>query len=465
MGTEELWLIRRVTGRRGSVSLYRYRQGLVEVVKVADEDIEVIEVLRHEQGMLGSLLAYLDDVQNGISQLATNAWTSKRGRSPRCRIAASQNPHAVGPLSTERCKRDAQQVRDNGLEEITTRGSVVTALVPSNHGQVVSRLFDADRLIERWSEGRSKQTLRAYSNDLRHFSDWLGGFLGTLTLSTAQAVTTLLTKPQGEANEIVRAYRSAMVERGLSPSTINRKLSALRSLVALGKELGFVTFDLATRNVRAEAYRDTRGPEPDAMAALIQEALAHPHKAKAARDVAIFLLLGYGRALRRGEVVELDLEHFDARGSRVSVLRKGKRERKWLSLDPLVTGKLRAWVALRGKEPGPLFLQLGKGGRVLAGRRLSGDGVHKILETLGAKLGGIIRPHGLRHAAITAALDETNGNVRAAREFSGHASIEVLMRYDDNRKDVGGEVASKVIRSLAKLLGDAKARPAGGQDE
>jgi hypothetical protein len=81
-----------------------------------------------------------------------------------------------------------------------------------------------------------------------------------------------------------------------------------------------------------------------------------------------------------------------------------------------------------------------------------------------AKLGGIIRPHGLRHAAITAALDETNGNVRAAREFSGHASIEVLMRYDDNRKDVGGGVASKVIRRLAKLFNDEKLRTAGDSD-
>ena len=111
------------------------------------------------------------------------------------------------------------------------------------------RLHDANRLIERWREGRSPQTLRAYSNDLRHFSYWLGGFLGELTLSTAQAVTILLTMLQGEANEIVRAYRSAMIERGLS--TINRRLSALRSLVALGKELGFVIFDLTTRNVRA----------------------------------------------------------------------------------------------------------------------------------------------------------------------------------------------------------------------
>jgi len=40
-------------------------------------------------------------------------------------------------------------------------------------------------------------------------------------------------------------------------------------------------------------------------------------------------------------------------------------------------------------------------------------------------------------------------------EFSGHASVEVLMRYDDNRKDVGGAVVSKVIRRLAKVLEDA----------
>jgi integrase/recombinase XerC len=101
-------------------------------------------------------------------------------------------------------------------------------------------------------------------------------------------------------------------------------------------------------------------------------------------------------------------------------------------------------------------VQVGKGGRVLSGRRLSGDGIHKILGTMGDKLGGMIRPHGLRHSAITAALEETNGNVRAAREFSGHASVELLMKYDDNRKDIGGEVASKVIRRIAKLFGDAE---------
>ena len=63
----------------------------------------------------------------------------------------------------------------------------------------------------------------------------------------------------------------------MAPATINRRLSALRSLVALGKEFGYVTFDLATKNVRAEAYRDTRGPEPDIMVLLLEYAKAQPH--------------------------------------------------------------------------------------------------------------------------------------------------------------------------------------------
>ena len=274
--------------------------------------------------------------------------------------------------------------------------------------------------------------------------------------SPGAAINALLGMGPGAANETVRSFRSAMVDKGVAPATINRRLSALRSLVALGKEFGYVAFDLSTKNVRSESYRDTTGPAPDVMVALLEYAKPQPRRAKAARDVAVFLLLGYGRALRRNEVVQLDMEDFDARGGRVNVLRKGKRERKWLSLDPLVTRVVRAWIAKRGKEPGPLFLQVGKGGRVLTGNCLSGDGIHDILQTFGDKLGAAIRPHGLRHAAITAALDETNGNVREVRDFSGHAGVEVLMKYDDNRNDKGGEVASKVIRRVARLFGEAK---------
>jgi len=96
-----------------------------------------------------------------------------------------------------------------------------------------------------------------------------------------------------------------MVDQGVAPATINRRLSALRSLVALAREFAYVAFELPTKNLRSEAYRDTRGPERHVMAALLAYAKGQPHELKAARDVALYLLLGYGRALRRGEAKPL----------------------------------------------------------------------------------------------------------------------------------------------------------------
>ena len=52
-----------------------------------------------------------------------------------------------------------------------------------------------------------------------------------------------------------------------------------------------------------------------------------------------------------------------------------------------------------------------------------------------------LRPHGLRHAAITAVLDRSGGNLRAAAKFSRHRDIRTLMIYDDNREDLGGAMA------------------------
>ena len=66
------------------------------------------------------------------------------------------------------------------------------------------------------------------------------------------------------------------------------------------------------------------------------------------------------------------------------------------------------------------------------------------MKTLG-KQGGIkARPHGLRHAAITEALDKTGGDVRAVQRFSRHADVRTLQAYDDARTDLVGKVARLV---------------------
>jgi site-specific recombinase XerC len=55
-----------------------------------------------------------------------------------------------------------------------------------------------------------------------------------------------------------------------------------------------------------------------------------------------------------------------------------------------------------------------------------------------------VTPHGLRHAAITSALDLTKGDVRAVQRFSRHRDVRVINVYDDSREDLAGVVARLV---------------------
>jgi integrase/recombinase XerC len=146
-------------------------------------------------------------------------------------------------------------------------------------------------------------------------------------------------------------------------------------------------------------------------------------------------------ALRRGEVVSLDLAHLDIEGGRLSIIGKGRTQRESLTIPPKALDSIKAWVAVRGEDHGALFTALDRGHR---GHRLDGSAVYRIVSELGQAVGIDTRPHGLRHAGITAALDKTNGNTRMVQRFSRHRSLETLSLYDDNRLDLGGEVARMV---------------------
>jgi ribonuclease I len=71
-----------------------------------------------------------------------------------------------------------------------------------------------------------------------------------------------------------------MTARRLQAATINRRLAALRSLVKLATTLGLVSWTLAVENLKAQAYRDTRGPSLDAYKALLVVAPAERGSAR-----------------------------------------------------------------------------------------------------------------------------------------------------------------------------------------
>ena len=111
-----------------------------------------------------------------------------------------------------------------------------------------------DDLIEAWLAGRNAKTRRGYLSDLGRFALW------AKAPSDHAVVDSLLRLKPGDANRIVLAYRAHMVETGLSSSTINRRLAALRSMVKVGRTIGKITWSLDVENIRSEVRRDMQGP-------------------------------------------------------------------------------------------------------------------------------------------------------------------------------------------------------------
>ncbi|GJG89174.1 hypothetical protein tb265_43550 [Gemmatimonadetes bacterium T265] len=293
-------------------------------------------------------------------------------------------------------------------------------------------------------------TLRTYRSKLLAYAAWLGVPLEHLPEA-------LLARGAARVHLDLERYRAHLRdERRASPATINGHLAALRSLVRFLRRTHACTWTLDVPSERAVPYRDTAGPGLAAVRALLRAAARQPEPRKAARDVALVRLL-VDRALRRSEVVGLDLAHVRRAGAgmpdAVLVRAKGRAERELLTLPPKTAAALGAWLAARGAEPGPLFVSLdpgagrrGRGGRTRAAlERLTGEGVARILAALAerARLTAPVRPHGLRHTAITALLDAGAG-LREAQRFSRHADPRTLMRYDDNRTDIAGEMARRV---------------------
>jgi integrase/recombinase XerC len=295
----------------------------------------------------------------------------------------------------------------------------------------------AQRLLRAFLACRSPATLRAYGRDVADFA----AFCSAPTADAAAA--RLLAHGPGPANELALLYRAHLAERGLSPATVNRRLAALRSLVKLARALGLVGWALEVPGPRSESYRDTRGPGAAAYRRLLAR-LAGRAGPKALRDAAVLRLL-YDLGLRRVEVCRLDLADFDGDGPAVMVLGKGRSEKARLSLPPATAAAVAGWLAARPAGDSPaLFVRLDRGGR---GGRLDGGSVYRLVRELGEGEGVRARPHGLRHSAITAALDAFAGDVRKVQRFSRHRKLDTLLRYDDARRDDAGEVSRRLAEA------------------
>ncbi len=294
---------------------------------------------------------------------------------------------------------------------------MTTAMVKHNN-------LVADLLADK----RSDNTKRAYKNDLQDFFTTMTG-----KAISPDLVAWFLTQNRQQAIAMVLHYKANLLGRGLKEATVNRRLASIRSLVAYARKVGACNWNLVdVQGEKVEVYRDTSGIPVEKVATMLDEPDRSTIKGK--RDYAILRLL-WDNALRRGEIVKTNVEDFDFQALTLLILSKGKGTQKdKISLSSKTAQAIQAWLIARGEtKPGdPLFIALDK---VHKGHRLTGEGVALLVKKT-AKTTGITKkmsPHRMRHSAITAALEATNGNVVMVQKLSRHAKVETLLIYEDQR--------------------------------
>jgi site-specific recombinase XerD len=250
---------------------------------------------------------------------------------------------------------------------------------------------------------RADNTWRAYESDLMHFAGWCA----TEGLS-----------PLPAAPATVAAYLTAHVPPALAVSTLRRRLAAIS---VMHKAAGIAEAELPTRaaqvktvwaGIRREhgvAPRKVRAARTKVIHALVASLGDKPIYL---RDQAL-LLIGFAGALRRSELVSLDVADVtgDDDGLRI-VLRRSKTdqegEAKTLGLpygsNP-ATCPVRAWRAWRAAaalETGPAFRAITRHGRI-ARTRLSDRAVANMIRrrALAAGLDGRFAGHSLRAGFAT----------------------------------------------------------------
>ena len=288
-------------------------------------------------------------------------------------------------------------------------------------------------------------TLRAYASDLKSFQAWCA----------KSGLEALPATP-----EVVGAYLAAAGE-GYAMQTLRRRVAAI------ARASGLVGSPLDTKHPAIrETLRGigrTHGSRGRRSAALTTTELRKLSDACGTglagdRDRAL-LLTGFAGALRRSELVALDVERltWSDEGVRL-LLERSKTDKEGEGAEVMIVrGRreatcpvraLRDWLNRGSVKAGPVFRKVNKAGRVEL-RRLSEDAVRQILLRRAAMAGvkgtlaEPVSPHGLRAGFVTTAYrngvsdEEIMGHTR-------HRSLTTMRSYVRRAKLSSSSPASKL---------------------
>ncbi|MCD7098333.1 tyrosine recombinase XerC [Stenotrophomonas sp. MMGLT7] len=253
----------------------------------------------------------------------------------------------------------------------------------------------------------SAHTLDAYRRDLSALADW------ALQHADAAEVSAL-------DSEQLRRFIADEHRRGLSPKSLQRRLSACRSFYAWLLRHGRIAVSPAASLRAPKAPRKLpQVLDADEAVRLVELPTDAP---LGLRDRAL-LELFYSSGLRLSELCALRWRDLDFAGGTVTVLGKGNKQRS----VPVGSHARKALLEWRGESAAgneaPVFP--GRGGGPISQRA-----VQVRIKQLALRQGLYkhVHPHMLRHSFASHIL-ESSGDLRGVQELLGHADIATTQIY------------------------------------
>ncbi|MCP4542607.1 MAG: tyrosine-type recombinase/integrase [Chloroflexi bacterium] len=261
----------------------------------------------------------------------------------------------------------------------------------------------------------SEHSKRAYGKALTDFLTW----------HTEQGRPAL-------SKALVQRYKVVLEESGLSPSTVNLRLSAIRKLAVEAADNGMVDQALANgikavKGVKTTGVRVGNWLTKDQAQALLNA--PNVETLKGLRDRAILAVM-IGCGLRRDETAKLSFDHVAQRDGRwviVDLVGKGQRVRT-VPMPSWAKAALDEWTEAATLTDGRIFRRVRKGGYI-AGDSMTPQAIADVVKFYG-NLHGFdnLAAHDLRRTFAKLA-HKGGAGLDQIQLSLGHASIKTTERY------------------------------------
>lgn len=313
---------------------------------------------------------------------------------------------------------------DLSLQALVTSRGDVAAHAPA---------LDADLLPVYLLRFDRAQTRRAYRNDLTQLFD-----SEFVTLRMARSFTFV------HLNE----YLQRLQESGLRPSTMQRKVSAIRGFYSWLEALGLVEHNPANRQLVRRVDRNKKSDTTitvltQEQASNLIDATAQNGEA-ALRDRTLLLVMIHC-ALRRSEASGMDVGHLHSVGPYwvLDMPRTKGGADEYVKVPAHIVeaiGELRVHYNI---ESGPLWRSLSRNDS--RGNRLSPDGIYEVVRRTARRAGleATVGAHTLRHTGCTLAI-EAGATLQQVQTHARHKRLETTMGYIHQRDKLRDSAADYI---------------------